>query len=403
MYEDDTNARAYDEELTMNKRRKCNELNMNKMKNNRLDSILRVFNLLLCVMMVMLGMAQNCHITGRVNIPGLQKKSVTMTNLNTGATLGKTTIVDSSFTFDNDVAEPFVVMLLTDPQTQGQRNYHYLRFIAEQGSIYCDLVTDSLSGTPLNDRFHQFSNHCNKEVSVLNAQFSQLRQRSSMPADEREELVQAAEARKNSLFSYLKDTYEENKTNAIGALVMEIYLDYNAEVNYEEVLQMLEGSAPVVTTYKYLAEKLAKLETLSHTAVGKPFIDLDLTDFKTKKSVKLSKVISGKVALIDFWASWCRPCRAEIPHIAQIHEKYGGKDFVVISLNVWDKHDAQAKAIKDLNMTWMQLTDATKISTDTYGIEGIPQIMLIDKDGTIIARDLRGNEIEQAVKRALGK
>ena len=371
------------------------------MNYKKLDFVLKVWSLALCVFVVLQGMAQNCHITGRVNVAGLQKKSVSVMNMNTGATLGKTTIADNSFAFDIEVSEPFVAMLLTDPQNQGQRNYYYLRFIAEPGNIYCDLVTDSLSGTPLNDQFYQFSSYCNYEVSVLNAQYSQLRQKISMPAEEKERMLREADARKNLLFSFVKDTYEANKSNAVGAFAMENYLEYDDDVSYETVMQMLEGAAPVVTTYQSLTNKLAKMEILSHTAVGKPFIDLDLTEYKSKKPVKLSKVINGKVALIDFWASWCGPCRREIPNIKKIHEKYDSKDFIVISLNVWDKPDGQAKAIKDMGMTWTQLTDATHNSTDTYGIEGIPQILLIGKDGKILARDLRGEDIEKAVKKAL--
>lgn len=373
------------------------------MTNIKTQSILRFFLLGLCVMAVSLSFAQNCHITGRVSVRGLQKKSVSLTNMNTGETLGKTTIADSSFNFDIQVDDPFVGMLVTDPQTPGQRNPYFLRFVVEPGNIYCDLVTDSLSGTPLNDQFYQFSSRCNYEVSVLSAFYSQLPQMLSMPIEERERKLQEAEARKDSLFSFVKDTYEANKTNAVGALALENYLEYNDAESYENVMEMLEGSAPVVTTYQALTNKFAMLEKLSHTAVGKPFIDLDLTDYKTKKSVKLSEVISGKVALIDFWASWCHPCRIEIPRIAKIHEKYGSKDFVVISLNVWDKPDGQSKVIKELGMTWTQLTDATSKATDIYGIDGIPQILLIDKDGKILARDLRGDRIEEAVKKALGK
>ena len=373
------------------------------MTNNKTQSILRLFLLGLCVMVVSLSFAQNCHITGRVSVRGLQKKSVSLTNMNTGETLGKTTIADSSFNFDIQVEDPFVGMLVTDPQTSGQRNSYYLRFVVEPGNIYCDMVTDSLSGTPLNDLFYQFSSHCNYEVGVLNAKYSQLRQAISMPAGERDQRMQELEAGKNLLSSFSRDTYEANKTNAVGALALENYLEYDNSVSYETVLQMLEGAAPVVTTYQSLGKKLTKMEKVSHTAAGKPFIDLDLTDYKTKKPVKLSKVIKDKVALIDFWASWCGPCRREIPNIKKIHEQYGSKEFVVISLTVWDKPDAQAKAIKDMNMTWTQLTDATQNATDTYGIEGIPQILLIGKDGKVIARDLRGEEIEQAVKKALGK
>jgi len=74
---------------------------------------------------------------------------------------------------------------------------------------------------------------------------------------------------------------------------------------------------------------------------------------------------------------------------------------VVIGLNVWDKPDAQRKTIETMNMTWLQLADTTKVATDTYGVNGIPQIMLIGKDGTILARDLRGEAIEAAIVEAL--
>lgn len=373
------------------------------MNYKKLNFVMKVWGLVLCMCVSSHIMAQNCHIEGRVAVPALQGKSIALMNVNTGKSMGSTKITDNTFVFDIEVGEPFVGLLKTDPQDVNSRNYYYLRIVCEPGNIYADLVTDSLSGTPLNNQFYQFSSHCNYEVSVLNAQYSQLRQTISMPVDERERKIQEADARKNLLFSYVKDTYEANKTNAVGALAMENYLEYDDEVSYETVLQMLEGAASVVTTDQTLVQKLAKMEKESHTAVGKMFIDLDLTDYKSKKPVKLSKVINGKVALIDFWASWCRPCRAEIPHIAKIYEKYGSKDFVVISLNVWDKPDAQAKAIKDMNMVWTQLTDATRNATDTYGIEGIPQILLIGKDGKILARDLRGDGIEEAVKKALGK
>ena len=368
-----------------------------------IKTISRILSLVLCVFVVIQGMAQNCHIEGRVAMPALQGKNIAVINMNTGKPLASTKITDSMYVFDIEVEEPFVGYLKTDPQNGNPNSYYFLRIIGEPGNIYADLLTDSLSGTPLNDRLNQFSGHCNYEVSVLNAYFSKMRQNVSMTDEERNRQMQEMDVRLASLRSFVKDMYKENKTNALGAIALENYLEYDDSVSYEALMLMLEGAAPVVTTYQPLVQKLVKLEKMSHTAVGKPFIDLDLTDYKTGKPVKLSKVINGKVALIDFWASWCRPCRAEIPHIAKIHEKFGGKDFVVISLNVWDKPAAQAKAIKDLDMTWTQLTDATQNATDTYGVDGIPQILLIGKDGKILARDLRGERIEQAVRKALGK
>ena len=353
-------------------------------------------------MMAVCANAQNCHIEGRVAVPELQDKKIAILNMNTGKSLASTKIVDSVFAFDINVTEPFVALLKTDPQNKNPRSYYYLRIVGEPGNIYADLVTDSLSGTPLNDQMYQYVKHVRYEVSVINAYYRQRNESVNTPDDVQTELDEKIEQRTDDLFSMIRNTYEQNKENAVGAYALEDYLSYD-EPSYEEVLVMLEGAAPVVTTYQNLQEKLAKMERLSHTAPGKQFIDLDLTDYKTGKPIKLSKVIKGKVALIDFWASWCGPCRREIPNIAKIHEKYDSKDFVVVSLNVWDKPDAQAKAIKDMKMTWTQLTDPTHNATDVYGVDGIPQILLIGKDGVIIARDLRGEEIDKAVKKALEK
>jgi thiol-disulfide isomerase/thioredoxin len=349
--------------------------------------------------------AQNCHITGRVAVSNLQNKSISIMNLNTGNTLGETTIADSVFTFDIEVAEPFVALLKTDPQYPSNANsYYFMRIVAEPGSIYADLVTDSLSGTPLNDRYYQYSQERDHEVRVLNAIYSQLNESVNAPADVQEELRGKMEKGMKRLFSWMRDTYDQNKDNAIGALVIENLIEYDDQLDYKTLIKMLEGAAPVVTTYMPLKAKLDAMERLSHTVAGQPYVDLDLTDYKTGKPIKLSEVVDGKVALIDFWASWCRPCRAEVPYIKGVYEKYkDNKDLVVISLDVWDKPDAQAKAIQDLGMTWTQLTDATSKATDTYGVDGIPQILLIGRDGIIVARDLRGAEIEKAVKKALEK
>jgi thiol-disulfide isomerase/thioredoxin len=339
-------------------------------------------------------------IFGKIAVPEMEKKKVYLKNMNTGATLDSTMVFDGAFAIGANVSEPFVGYLQTERLSQV--NYYYLLFVAEPGRIYCDMVTDSLSGTPLNDRYYSMMKQYNYEVSVLNALTTQMNQAISMPADVAKEFADKFAKQDKVVMGILKSAYEENRTNPVGALAMENYLDWM--VNYEAAKRAMEGAAPVVTSYQRLADKYAAMERLSHTAVGKPYKDLDLVDQKTGKKVKLSKYVEGKVALVDFWASWCRPCRKEIPNIAKLHEKYGKrKDVVIISLNVWDKPEPQAKAIKDMGMVWTQLTDPTRKATDTYAVDGIPQILLIGKDGRILARDLRGDEIEPALRKAIGE
>lgn len=134
------------------------------------------------------------------------------------------------------------------------------------------------------------------------------------------------------------------------------------------------------------------------TEVGQKFVDFEID------GVKFSDFVgNGKYVLVDFWASWCGPCKREIPNIASVYEKYKGKDFNVLSVAVWDKPEDTAVAAKAHGVVWDQIVNAQKVPTDIYGIKGIPHIMLIGPDGTIIRRDLRGPEIEKAVSEALGR
>lgn len=117
---------------------------------------------------------------------------------------------------------------------------------------------------------------------------------------------------------------------------------------------------------------------------------LSLSDFVGK----------GKYVLVDFWASWCGPCCAEVPNIAAVYEKYAGDDFDVLSVAVWDTPDETFRAAEEHGVVWNQMViipEDRSIPTDVYGINGIPQIFLFGPDGKIVERGLRGENIEKNV------
>jgi thiol-disulfide isomerase/thioredoxin len=156
---------------------------------------------------------------------------------------------------------------------------------------------------------------------------------------------------------------------------------------------------------RIVRSKEAELET----AEGKPFVDFA---GKTPEGadIKLSDYVGkGKWVLTDFWASWCGPCMGEIPNIKKVFETFEGDDFMVLGVAVWERdgdNTASAKKMEEKEMKWHQIfVGDDKTPTDSYGIVGIPTMILFAPDGTIYKRGevLRGESMYKTVAEALSK
>jgi peroxiredoxin len=119
--------------------------------------------------------------------------------------------------------------------------------------------------------------------------------------------------------------------------------------------------------------------------------------------VKLSD-FKGKYVLLDFWASWCKPCRQESQNVVRLYNKYKDKGFTVLSFSLDDNKEAWMKAIKDDHLTWTHISELKKWNSSvvsSYKIEGIPATYLLDKEGKILAMNLRGEELEAKIAEIL--
>lgn len=317
--------------------------------------------------------------------------------------LDSTVVANGAFAFSGELETPIVATIVA---LTVDNKHKMMECVLENGNIAVDMDSSKVSGTPQNEALMQIANTVKDYKAYLRELYKEYL---AAPTEEERKLVEAKydsvlEIYTAKELAALEKAYNENSDNVLGAYAFYQLVKSKRDVGSISSVQVdsiLATAAPVVKNFSLTTKVLDGLRKFEKTSVGKPYTDLDLLEGEAMTATKLSQHIAGKVALIDFWASWCGPCREEIPNIAEMHKKYADKGVVVIGLNVWDKPEAQQKAIETMNMTWLQLADTTKVATDTYGVNGIPQIMLIGKDGTILARDLRGEAIEAAIVEAL--
>lgn len=137
-------------------------------------------------------------------------------------------------------------------------------------------------------------------------------------------------------------------------------------------------------------------------AVGGTAPDIALND-TTGNVVPLSS-LRGKVVLIDFWASWCGPCRMENPNVVRVYNKFKDKGFAIYGVSLDQNRDSWLKAIRNDKLTWTQVSDLrywNSVAAQQYGVSAIPATFLLDKDGKIIAKNLRGEALERKLEEVL--
>lgn len=190
-----------------------------------------------------------------------------------------------------------------------------------------------------------------------------------------------------------RDLFNANKNNVLGVAALLSIADNGADAaTQEELIAQLD---PALLTNKLVVKQKEYLDILKKTSEGEMFTDFTI-DQGDGTSKSLSDFVGkGKYVLVDFWASWCGPCRGEIPNLAKVYKKYKGDKFELVSVAVWEDIEASKKGIEELNMVWPQIINGQSIPTELYGIKGIPQIILFGPDGKIIKRDLRGEAINE--------
>lgn len=272
----------------------------------------------------------------------------------------------------------------------------YANLILEPGRIEVYMDRHVAGGTPLNDARMAYQAQFDTLMNELNARRSAIRSDSTLDPKRRQarldEVLDAGIAR----FGELLQGYVL-RNDAVGATALWNWAFIARTA--DEFEQLYAPSSEYARNFGPVKRMAATFAAQRRTAEGRPFVDFTIpTGASDSTAVSLSDYVGkGKYVLVDFWASWCTPCRAEIPNIKELYDKYHDQGLDVLGVAVWDKVEDTQKAIEDMGIVWPQIINAQQIPTDLYSIRGIPHIILFAPDGTIVARDLRDEAMKEKV------
>ena len=294
---------------------------------------------------------------------------VYLVNFDTDERIDSVLVADGVAEFRGTIDEPVLARLLLD----GQR---YCTFILEEGGIAINKERDAV-GSMLNDRL----NDIGRRSSALAAVY-----RSATDDTARQAVVDRFNA-------FMESALAENADNPIGYY---IFLDQAGGLSRQEFAAAL-AKYPAFASYKRVQRYQQSFDRQEATAEGKPFTDFEI-EYNGEKH-RLSDIVGkGDYVLVDYWASWCGPCIRETKVLKELLNEYGPQGLEVLGVAVWDEPDNTLAAIKRHNLPWPQIINAQTIPTDLYGITGIPCILLIGPDGTILSRDKQDDALRADIR-----
>ena len=314
-------------------------------------------------------------------------------------------MINNSFTFKGRVSEPAQYTLHTGYSGwigQPPETFYRLNLWINNSTIYFtdeigNLKFAKISGSQLQD-------DDNDMIQTINPLYSKLDSigriiRELTPSDSARNRTLRALFRKLDSERFNSEIYfiKTHPKSIISIYVLNIYKNALGKAKSKDLYFLMDPQIRNTVDGKSIKQYIGLPDPVT---VGDKFTDIELPDL-SGKLIKLSS-LKGKYVLLEFWAGWCSPCRAENPRLSNLYNKYKQKGFEIYGVSLDEKKEGWQSAVNEDKMNWITVSDLKgsrySESASVYNVSGIPHNYLINKKGTIIAQDIMGEDLEKRLK-----